>query len=45
MATEKPFLDPDLNANKLAKLIGVSEVELSQILNEHLNTKFYEYIN
>lgn len=45
MRTEKPFLQPDLNANKLAKLIGVSEVELSQILNEHLNTKFYEYIN
>ena len=45
MTTEKPFLQPDLNANKLAKLIGVSEVELSQILNEYLNTKFYEYIN
>jgi ligand-binding sensor domain-containing protein/AraC-like DNA-binding protein len=45
MTTDKPFLHPDLNANKLAKLIGVSEVELSQILNEYLNTKFYEYIN
>ncbi len=45
MASDKPFLQPDLTAEKLAKLVDVSQGELSQILNEYLQTRFYEYVN
>jgi LPXTG-motif cell wall-anchored protein len=45
MNNEKPFLQADLTAEKLAKLVGVSTGELSQILNEYLQTRFYEYVN
>ncbi len=45
MSNDKPYLQPDLTAEKLAKMIGVSQGELSQILNEYLNTRFYEYVN
>lgn len=45
MQNEKPFLQANLTADKLAKLVGVSSGELSQILNEYLQTRFYEYVN
>lgn len=45
MNNDKPYLQPDLTAVKLAKMVGVSQGELSQILNEYLNTRFYEYVN
>lgn len=45
MQTEKPYLDQNLTAEKLAGMLGVSQGELSQLLNDYLETKFYEYIN
>ncbi|TKG97442.1 helix-turn-helix domain-containing protein [Puteibacter caeruleilacunae] len=45
MESEKPYLQTDLTADKLAKMVDVSPGELSQLLNEYLNTKFYEYVN
>ncbi len=45
MTNDKPYLQKNLSVEKLAQLINVSSGELSQIFNEHLNTRFYEYIN
>lgn len=43
--TEKPFLDQNLNRNKLAKFIGLHPNQLSQLLNERVGLNFSEYIN
>ena len=45
MNDEKAFLNAQLTAIQLAKMIGATQVELSQLLNEVLQTKFYEYVN
>ncbi|MGQ1784469.1 two-component regulator propeller domain-containing protein [Saccharicrinis sp. GN24d3] len=45
MRDDKPFLQADLTADKLAKMVDISVGELSQILNEYLQTRFYEYVN
>ena len=42
---DKLYLDPELNRTKLAAHIGVSPHILSQLLNNHLNKSFSEYIN
>lgn len=45
MIKDKPYLDQNLTADKLAGMLGISQGELSQLLNDYLKTKFYEYIN
>lgn len=45
MNEQKPFLKADFNATQLAELMGVSSVKLSQLLNDSLQTKFYEFVN
>lgn len=45
MRTEEPFLEPDLTLSALAARIGLPPYQLSQVLNEHLNKNFYEFIN
>lgn len=42
---DKPYLNPDLKLQDVANAIECSSVELSQVLNIHLNTNFTEYIN
>ncbi len=42
---EKLFLDPELSLAKLAGIIGISENNLSQIINSELGITFYELIN
>jgi AraC-like DNA-binding protein len=42
---EKPFLDPELSLSKLALNLGLSENNLSQIINSELDTTFYDLIN
>jgi len=43
--TQKPYLDNELTLPKLAKLLGTSTNQLSQVLNEGLNENFYQFIN
>lgn len=42
---EKPYLDEDITLNKLALLIPTSDKKLSTLLNQHMNTTFYDLIN
>jgi AraC-like DNA-binding protein len=42
---EKLFLDEDLTLNKLATAISLSDKKLSAIINQKMNTSFYDLIN
>lgn len=41
----KPYLDRDLNLNKLAEMIGISSHQLSQFINRKYDKNFYDFIN
>jgi AraC-like DNA-binding protein len=45
MQNDKLYLDNDLSLGKLAEQLGISSHQLSELLNIHLNTNFYEYLN
>lgn len=45
MQQEQLFLDPELTLRSLAKKIDISERKLSTILNEVMNTSFYDFVN
>lgn len=45
MKQKKPYLNPDLTLNELADIAGLSPKHLSQIINQCLDKKFYEFIN
>lgn len=45
MLSEKVFLDRDLSLSQLAVHLKISAHQLSQCLNETMQTNFYEYIN
>lgn len=45
MKEEKPYLDPFLNINQLARKLNMQPRHLSQILNEYLHQKFYDFVN
>jgi len=45
MNKEKPYLDPFLNINQLAKRLTIQPRHLSQILNESLHQNFYDFVN
>lgn len=45
MHNDKLYLDNDLSLGKLAEQLGISSHQLSELLNIHLNTNFYEYLN
>ena len=42
---EKPYLDPDLTVDKLAKRVRISSRYMSQVINESLGLNFYDFIN
>jgi len=42
---DKIFLDDELNLTDLSDKIGISNKKLSELLNQHLNTNFYNLIN
>lgn len=42
---EKPYLDKELNLNKLANLIGISSHQLSQFINRKYNKNYFDFIN
>lgn len=45
MEQEKPFLDTTLTLDLLALKMNVARHHLSQLLNEHLQTNFFEFVN
>ena len=45
MEEEKPYLDPFLNINQLARRLTIQSRHLSQILNESLKQNFYDFVN
>lgn len=45
MRTERPYLESDLSLAGLADRLGVYRHQLSQLLNQTLETNFYEYTN
>ena len=42
---EKPYLDEELTLTKLAEQVGVTRNQLSAIINNSLNSSFYDFIN
>jgi len=45
MEDSKPYLNPDLRLNDLADMLDISRHHASQIINEHFNTNFFDFIN
>jgi AraC-like DNA-binding protein len=45
MEAEKPYLDPYLKINDLAKKLSISTNILSQVLNQEMSKNFFEFIN
>lgn len=45
VALEKPHLDSEINLSKLATLLDISNHQLSELLNIHLETSFYDFLN
>ncbi|OUL56457.1 helix-turn-helix domain-containing protein [Pseudoalteromonas ulvae] len=43
--TQEPHLDSDISLAKLADLLGISSHQLSELLNVHLDTNFYDFLN
>jgi AraC-like DNA-binding protein len=42
---QKPYLDPGLTINDLAALVKCNRHHLSQVMNESLESSFYDYVN
>lgn len=45
MDTEKPYLNENLTLGELARRIGIPDKQLSQIINQHRNENFKNFIN
>jgi AraC-like DNA-binding protein len=45
MLQERIYHDPEINLDKLAKLLDASKHHVSQVINEHLGMSFFEYVN
>ena len=45
MQREKPFLNNELTLRDLAQELSVPPYQLSQLLNEHFNKSFFDFIN
>ena len=45
MLTQKPYLNPDLDLQKLSEMIDMNSKIVSQIINTDLKMNFYEFIN
>ncbi len=42
---EKPYLTPSLTIDELAKNLSIPSKHLSQVINEHLNKNFFDFVN
>ncbi|WGO99535.1 helix-turn-helix domain-containing protein [Saccharophagus degradans] len=45
MATDKPFMEPDITLDNLAASLGYPPKDLSMVINRHFGVNFYEFIN
>jgi len=45
MKQEKPYLNPSLSLNKLARRLSIPSRYLSQIINESLGINFFDFVN
>ncbi|WP_272864128.1 AraC family transcriptional regulator [Aureisphaera galaxeae] len=45
MRTKKPHLDSTLRLDNLAEMLNLSRHHTSQIINEHFDTNFFDFIN
>jgi AraC-like DNA-binding protein len=45
MIEDKPYLIPELTLRHLSVKVGISERKLSMLLNEEINSSFYDFIN
>ncbi len=45
MKTEKPYLDSNLRLNDLSEMLNLSRHHTSQIINEHFDTNFFDFVN
>jgi AraC-like DNA-binding protein len=45
MTEKKPYLDPELSLNSLAKDLTISRSQLSQLINDGIGENFYDFIN
>jgi len=45
METEKPYLNHELRLDDLSRLMNLSRNHTSQIVNEHFNLSFFDFIN
>ncbi|TJY37086.1 AraC family transcriptional regulator [Pontimicrobium aquaticum] len=45
MDSKKPYLDYELRLNDLADTLNVSRNHMSQVINEHFEASFFEFIN
>jgi AraC-like DNA-binding protein len=45
METNKPFRDPDLSLRGLAKELNLNERDLSQVINNNIGLRFFDYVN
>jgi len=45
LATQKLYLNDSLSLSDLAEALDISDKKLSELLNQHLNTNFYNLIN
>ncbi|MEK6475928.1 helix-turn-helix domain-containing protein [Catalinimonas sp. 4WD22] len=45
VAQQKPYLDPELKLDKLASLLSTHPKTLSHLLNQGLQTSFYDFVN
>lgn len=45
MERQRLYTDPNLTIGQLATLAGISSHKLSQVFSQHLNMKFYDYVN
>lgn len=45
MKENKPYLDEELSLQKLSLLMQISTHQLSQVINQNLNTNFYKFVN
>ena len=45
MKTRKPYLDSNLRLDDLSQMLNLSRHHTSQIINEHFDTNFFDFIN
>lgn len=45
MVEDKPWLEEDLKLESLANRLGVSRHHLSQLMNQHLETSFHDFVS